>query len=267
MYYLHESRKFADILAVFDANFDAMFLPAVPWRVLRDAATPAEPRRAAHVVPKKMKISGADAWLIWDALVRLSVSVVADPHALPLLQELHYSAVHFSAQLTGRQFRAFPTSYTAVFRSIVWAYGELGEIDKAVAAAGDMDMIGKLDVASIGVFDELAGVHARARNVPAATQLLESLEELGPRLATYGVMMDAYMQAGLVDEALKLEIRMKQKCEYVPGQNWRMDATVNALRAFEEALDPESVCSKFASTSGRILTCALSRPNIHSRSR
>jgi hypothetical protein len=63
--------------------------------------------------------------------------------------------------------------------------------------------------------------------------------------------MDAYIQAGLVDEALKLEIRMKQKCEYVPGQNWRMDATVNALRAFEEALDPESVCSKFASTSGR----------------
>ncbi|KAJ7823953.1 hypothetical protein B0H14DRAFT_1306625 [Mycena olivaceomarginata] len=136
MYYLHESRKFADILAVFDANFDAAFLPAVPWRVLRDAATPAEPRRASHAVPKKMKISGADAWLIWNALVQLSVSVVADPHALPLLQELHYSAVHFSAQLTGRQFRAFPTSYTAVFRSIVWAYGELGEIDKAVAAAG-----------------------------------------------------------------------------------------------------------------------------------
>ncbi|KAJ7817681.1 hypothetical protein B0H14DRAFT_3474427 [Mycena olivaceomarginata] len=43
------------------------------------------------------------------ALVRLSVSVVADPHALPLLQELHYSAVHFSAQLTGCQFRAFLT--------------------------------------------------------------------------------------------------------------------------------------------------------------
>jgi hypothetical protein len=80
------------------------------------------------------------------------VSIVANPHALPLLQELHYSAVHFTTQLTGRQFRAFPTSYTAVFRSIVW----------------------KLDLASVGVFDELAGVHALARNVPTATQLLES---------------------------------------------------------------------------------------------
>ncbi|KAF8187073.1 hypothetical protein K438DRAFT_1973245 [Mycena galopus ATCC 62051] len=241
MYHLHESRKFADIAAVFEANFDEAFLPPLPLRILREATTPADLWRTAHAVPKKMTISYADSWIIWNALVRLSVSV-PDPQALPLLQDIHHSAVHFASKLTDLQFRAFPTSYTAVFRSIVWAYGELSEIDKAVAAAGDLSLIGKLDVSNVVVFDELAAVHARSRNVSAATQLLHTLEELGPRLATYGLLMDAYLQAGLVEEALRLETRMKQKCQYLPGRNWRMDATLKALHAVEDARDPESVC-------------------------
>ncbi|KAJ7688775.1 hypothetical protein B0H14DRAFT_3533115 [Mycena olivaceomarginata] len=134
---------------------------------LRRACPPQWSPSPTHFYSIRAIIEGSTALTHGSyTLVRLSVSVVADPHALPLLQELHYSAVHFSAQLTGRQFRAFPTSYTAVFRSIVW----------------------KLDLASVG------GVR-RAGGSPC---------ELGPRLAAYGVMMDVYMQAGLVDEALKL---------------------------------------------------------------
>ncbi|KAJ7267020.1 hypothetical protein B0H12DRAFT_144264 [Mycena haematopus] len=240
LYYLHESRQFADIAAVFEANFHDDFLPPLPWRTLRAAAAPTQPWRTVHTVPTKMNISNADSWIIWNALVRLSVSV-ADPPSLPMVEDLHHSVVHFASKLTDRQFQAFPTSYTTVFRSIVWAYSELSEMDKAVAAAGDLSLIGKLHMSSVGIFDELAAAHARSRNVPAATQLLLSLEEFGPRLATYGVMMDAYLQADLVDEALKLETRMKQKCEYIPGRNWRMDATLNALHAVEDALDPELI--------------------------
>ncbi|KAJ7778307.1 hypothetical protein B0H16DRAFT_883743 [Mycena metata] len=233
MFYLHEARKFAEIIALFDANFESSFLPHEPWRILRAHAPNGVYER--HVVPTRLEISGADAWVIWNALVRLSASVDL-PTPLRILETLHHSAVHFSSMLTDRQFRAFPTSYTAVFRSIIWAYGELGEVDKAAAAAGDMTLIGKLHPSNVGLVDELAGVHARAGNVRAATRLLDSVEQLGPRLAPYGVLMDAYLQKGRVDEALKLEVRMKEKCVYIPGANWRMDSTLKALRAAEEVV-------------------------------
>ncbi|KAJ7512738.1 hypothetical protein B0H11DRAFT_5962 [Mycena galericulata] len=236
MFYLHESRKFPDILALFGANFDSAFLPRQPWHTIGEVAAPSEPLRTLHAVPTKLEISFADAWIIWNALIRLSVYL---PHPLPTLETLRHSVVHYSSKLTDSQFRAFPTSYTAVFRSIIWAYGEIGEVDKAVAAASDMTLIGKTHASNVGLLDELAGVHARSGNVPAATQLLNSLEELPPRVATYGVMMDAYLQAGLVQEAAELEIRMKGRCGYVPGANWKIDATLKALRAAEDALDPE----------------------------
>ncbi|KAJ7033678.1 hypothetical protein C8F04DRAFT_1260668 [Mycena alexandri] len=202
MFYLHEARKFADIIALFDANFEPSFLPHEPWLLLRAHAPSGLYER--HVVPTRLEISGADAWVIWNALVRLCIAVDL-PTPLGVLEIIHHSAVHFSSMLTDRQFRAFPTSYTAVFRSIIWAYGELGEVDKAVAAAGDMALIGKLHTSNVGLVDELAGVHARAGNVRAATRLLDSVEQLGLRLAPYGVLMDAYLQKGRVDEALKLE--------------------------------------------------------------
>ncbi|KAJ7211238.1 hypothetical protein GGX14DRAFT_449577, partial [Mycena pura] len=239
MFYLHESRKYADIVALFGLNFRTDFLPPKPWQTVRETAAPSEPSRIAHTVPTKLEILPADAWVVWNALVRLSV-FTATP--LPVLQTLHHSVVHYSSTLTDRQFRAYPTSYTTVFRSIIWAYGEIGEVDRAVATTRDVNLIGKLHPSNVGLLDELAAVHARSSNVAAATRLLTSLEEIGPRLATYGVMMDAYLHAGLADEALQLERRMKQKCAYVPGVNWRMDATLSklaALRAEEDALDPE----------------------------
>ncbi|KAK7044697.1 hypothetical protein R3P38DRAFT_174552 [Favolaschia claudopus] len=231
MYYLHESRKFADIVALFDANFDDAFLPPHPWRVIRGALIPIDLWRTVQTVPRKMKISNADAWVIWNALVRLSASIAdVDVDSLSLLEDLHHSTVHFASNLRSSEFRAFPTSYTAVLRSIIWGYGELSEIDKAVAAASDLSLIGQLDLTTVGVFDELAGLHARSGNVAAATQILESLEKVGPRLPIYGVMMDGYIHAGLIAEALKLEARMKRECKYIPGRNWRMDATLQALR-------------------------------------
>ncbi|KAJ7145208.1 hypothetical protein C8R43DRAFT_1130255 [Mycena crocata] len=242
MFYLRESRKFADIVAVFGANFDTEFLPPKPWKTISELAQPADQWRTVHAVPTKLQISAADAWIIWNALVRLAPSL---PEPLAVLEALHHSVVHYASQLTDRQFRAFPTSYTAVFRSIIWAYGELRAVDKAVAAASDISLIGKIHATNVGILDELAGVHARVGDVPAATRLLHSLEKLGPRLATYGVLMDAYLQAGHVNEAAKLEVRMKQKCEYTPGDNWRFDATLKALRAAEAALDSDSVGSLY----------------------
>ncbi|KAJ7927602.1 hypothetical protein B0H13DRAFT_1971093 [Mycena leptocephala] len=236
MFYLHQCRKYADIVALFLKNFFVTFLPPEPWHILRRMASPSEPLRSVHKVPKLMKISRADAWVIWNALIRLSVLA---PEPLPVLEELHHSLVHFSSQLTDRQFQAFPTAYSAAFRSIIWAYGELAEIDKAAAAAGDLALIGKLEPTNVVVFDELAGVYARAGNVPAATRVLKLLEELGPRPATYGVLMDAYLHAGLVDEASRIEARLKMKCKHTVGANWRIDATLTALRAAEKARDLE----------------------------
>ncbi|KAJ7108519.1 hypothetical protein C8R44DRAFT_291896 [Mycena epipterygia] len=237
MFYLHESRKYADIVALFGANFRPTFLPPKQWLILRGMAKGvAEPWRDAHIVPTRLEISAADAWIIWNALVRLAVYV---PEPLPVLGALHHSVVHYSSKLKDNEFRAFPTSYTAVFRSLIWAYGEIREVSRAEAAASDVALIGKTHASNVGLLDELAGVYARTGDVPAATRLLGSLEQLGPRLATYGVMIDAYLYAGLIDEASELELRMKQKCQYVPGVNWRMDATLQALRAAEEALDPD----------------------------
>ncbi|KAJ7753371.1 hypothetical protein DFH07DRAFT_960214 [Mycena maculata] len=237
MFYLHESRKFADIVALFGANFRTAFLPPKPWRAIRELADPlADQSRTLHIVPTRLDINRADAWVIWNAIVRLAVHL---PAPLPVLDALRFSVVHYSATLTGRQFRAFPTSFTAVLRSLIWAYGEAGAVDRAAAVAGDVSLIGQMHLSNVGLLDELAGVYARTGDVAAATRLLGSLEEMMPRLATYGVMMDAYLQAGFVQEAFELEARMKQKCHYVPGANWRMDATLRALRAAEDALDPE----------------------------
>jgi hypothetical protein len=71
--------------------------------------------------------------------------------------------------------------------------------------------------------------------------VLKLLEELGPRPATYGVLMDAYLHAGLVDEASRIEARLKMKCKHTVGANWRIDATLTALRAAEKARDLELV--------------------------
>ncbi|KAJ7666167.1 hypothetical protein DFH06DRAFT_1323300 [Mycena polygramma] len=232
MFFLHQSSKFAEILALFDANFHVTFLPPKPWRIIRKFDNP---RKPAHSVPDKLTISPADAWVVWNALVRLSVQA---RRPLPLLNELRLSLVHFCAPLTDRQFRAYPTSYTTVFRSIVAAYGTLSRVDKAIAAAGDLIVIGKPHPEDVRVADELAAVHARAGNAPAAMQLLRSLEELGPpRVAMYGLVMDGFLQAGLVHEASELATRMRLKCKYVSGGgNWRMDATLAALKTAEDAL-------------------------------
>ncbi|KAJ6588918.1 hypothetical protein B0H19DRAFT_1248507 [Mycena capillaripes] len=239
MYYLHQSAKFVDILTLFAANFHVAFIPPGPWNIIRKIFTPRHSSRHVNKVPAKLNISPANAWVVWDALVRLSVFA---PNPLRVLEELHHSIVHYSSTLTDSQFRAFPTSYTAVFRSIVRAYGELSAVDKAVAAASDLAMIGKLHATHVVVLDELAAVHARAGNVRAATQLLEALEKLGPRVATYGLLMHAYLQAGLVEEASRLAARMRQKCHYVSGDgNWRMDATLAALQVAEDALKAQSV--------------------------
>ncbi|KAJ7100215.1 hypothetical protein B0H15DRAFT_512944 [Mycena belliarum] len=236
MFYLHESRKFAEVVNLFNANFRVEFLPPKPWAgVLGDrAAGHGDELRTASVVPARLQISPADAWVAWNALVRLTVQ---GPAPLPVLEAVHHSLVHFASKITDVQFRAFPTSYTAVFRSLIWAYGELREVDRAVAVANDISLIGKAHVTNAGLLDELAGVYARTGDVPAATRLLNGLEEAGARLATYGVMMDAYLHVGLVEEAAKLEPRMKQKCGYVPGVNWRMDATLKALHAAQELTD------------------------------
>ncbi|KAJ7634863.1 hypothetical protein FB45DRAFT_910088 [Roridomyces roridus] len=238
MFYLHESRNFSDIIALFGANFHIAFLPLKPWLLASQMVPLSDPLRIRHSVPTKMEISAADAWVIWNALLRLS-PYLPDEHALPVLETLRHSVVHYASKLTDRQFYAFPTSYTAVFRSVIWAYGELGEVDKAVSAAGDISVIGKDSPRNVVLLDELAAVHARTGNVRAASKVLAMLEKMGPRLATYGVMMDGYLRAGLVQEALELELRMKRTCNYVPGVNWRMDATLEAVRAAEDALDPD----------------------------
>ncbi|KAJ6595843.1 hypothetical protein DFH09DRAFT_1305619 [Mycena vulgaris] len=242
MFYLHESRKYTDIVALFVANFRTEFLPPKSWHAICAITRPSDPLRTTITVPTKLDISPADAWVIWNALVRLSLYV---PAPLPVLASLHHSVVHYASTLTDRQFRAFPTSYTTVFRSVISAYDEVGEMARAVAAAHDMALIGKAHKTHAGIFDELAGVYARAGDVPAATHLLNSLEELGPRIATYGVMMDAYLSVGLVDAASELEPRMKEKCQYVPGVNWRMDTTLKALHAAQDALDSDLVCFLF----------------------
>ncbi|KAJ7269883.1 hypothetical protein C8J57DRAFT_323086 [Mycena rebaudengoi] len=238
MFYLRESRKFGEIVTLFGANFDIDFLPHTAWDAVQKILAPTDPLLIEITVPDKLQISPADAWIIWNALVRLSVYL---PDPIPVLEALHLSVLHYSSKLTDRQFRAFPTSYTAVFRSIIWAYGECHAVDKAKAAAGDISLIGKANDINVGHLDELAAVYARSGDVRAASRLLRSLEKgvAGPRLATYGVMMDAYLQAGLIDEASELELRMKKTCQYVPGVNFRMDITLKNLRAAEDALDPE----------------------------
>ncbi|KAJ7065008.1 hypothetical protein C8F01DRAFT_785111 [Mycena amicta] len=239
-FYLREARRFADIVALFYANFFPTFLPRREGRMLYElAARHADPLLPSHSVPMKLRIRRADAWVIWNALVRLVIYLPKDIR-LRTLRVLRHAVGQYASVLTDDQFRATPTSYTAVFRSIIWAYGQLGNVGGAISATKDVALLGKVHQSNVGLLDELTAVHARKGNIDSVTKLLDSLDSLGPRVQTYGLVIDAYLEAGLVDFAFQTEFRMKQKCDYLPGANWRLDrslAKLEVLRAEEDVID------------------------------
>ncbi|CAK5262010.1 unnamed protein product [Mycena citricolor] len=228
MFFLRESRRFADTVTLFNDNFDSTFLPAAAWHPLLQHASSLSRNPPLAKVPSRLAITPADAWIIWHALIRLSARLESP---LNILRTLHYSAAHYSSQLSRQQFCAYPTSYVAVFRSLVAAYGRLGRVEDAIAAAGDVLVIKQLHPSNVGIADELAGVHARCGDIQAANRMLDGLEALGPRPASYGLIMDAYLDKGLTEEAFKLESRMMKKIRYIPGKNWRLDKTLTRLEA------------------------------------
>ncbi|KAF7325749.1 hypothetical protein MKEN_00425400 [Mycena kentingensis (nom. inval.)] len=232
MFHLRATGRFVDTIALFDLNFYTnTFFPTEEWQLIRDYALPrVDPAVISSTVPTRLHMRPADAWMIWNALVRVSVLLPADS-ALPTLRTLRDSLTHYATRLSNVQFRATPTSYPSAYRSIIWAFGQLGQTEEAVATATDVVMIGKAHERNVVLLDEVAAVHARAGNIEKVQEMLDSLDALGPRVQTYGLVMDAYLKRGLIEEAMGVEDRMLKKCKYEHGQNWRLDRTLATLAA------------------------------------
>ncbi|KAF7316233.1 hypothetical protein MIND_00141900 [Mycena indigotica] len=234
LFYLQQMGRHADVISLFYANFSSFIIPRKEGLILHQLAVlSANPQLLSHSVPLKLRIKPSDAWLIWNALIRISIQLPPETR-LETLFSLRHCFGQYAAALPDHVFRATPTSYTAVFRSLVWAYGQLGDVASAFSAAHDITLIGKTHETNVVLLDELVTIHARRGDFDSVTELLDSLDSFGPRVQPYGRVIDAFLQARLVDLALEIETRMKEKCEYIPGANWRLDRSISRLDKFRK---------------------------------
>ncbi|KAF7319029.1 hypothetical protein HMN09_00239100 [Mycena chlorophos] len=233
LFYLRLCHRHSDVVSVFCANFWKGFLPEREGAMLRElAAREAEPKLLSACAPKKLNIKPTDAWLVWNSMVRLVVGLPR-PERLPTLELLRYSVAQYISQVPDTTFNPTPAAYPTVFRSIIWAYGELGDLDGAVSTTRDLELIGKSHhvMEALRLQDELAAVYARHGHVDSVNKLLDALDAHSPRLQTYGLVIDAYLQASRPDLAAEIVTRMKIRCRFISGDNWRLDRSLAAVEA------------------------------------
>lgn len=237
-------KKYSDLVATFDANFHSDFLPSMPYNSIKETILPQISTQSPDIVPTKLTMKSTDGYLIWNALIHLSLSLPSSS-SFDVLQQLYFSLLRYCNRLTTPEFRGSHPAYPAAFRSCIYAFGVLGHPSLAASVLDDMTtpaVIGGSRKGPDRRHHEMLGyVYAKAGMEEDAMKVLSSIEDDNhptrgsPKLSTYGMIMEGFLEAGLVEAAVAVRDRMKRRMRYVPDKNDRLEEVLKALEVAIEA--------------------------------
>lgn len=245
--YLTFKKKFSELFATFDANFHSAFILPMAYNAIKETITHTPSSNSTQnldTVPIKLTIKTTDAYLIWNALIQLSITLPS-PSSLSVLEQLYFSLLGYSRRLTVQEFRGSHPAYPAAFRSCIYAFGMLGQPRLAASVVEDMATPAIMGGSRKGPdrrHQEMLGyVYARAGMKEEAMTILSAVEQDNhptrgsPKISTYGMIMEGFLEAGRVEAAVVVRDRMKKRIDYVPNKNDRFEEVLRALEAAQGA--------------------------------
>ncbi|KAG6908936.1 hypothetical protein DXG01_002715 [Tephrocybe rancida] len=231
--YYYTEQKYNEVLKLYLSYFDTD-LP------LPDLFPDALSRIASHhqysTAPKSLKCGLPKHRLVLDSIIHLVPTL---PESVETLRALYESYRQVVDKAEGHHTLA----------AFMYSFGECAAPDDAVRILeADQEASGKPP--NLKMVVTLAGVLARTGHVEKAMAMLEKIEAgemrvmlpvgrpsfLRPSPRLYRVLLNGFIDASLLEPALKVEAMMRRTFRRGNGRNRRDVETINALRTLEAEL-------------------------------